>query len=273
MRFSLAALVLCAACPTAAAAQSDLDRARIFYNGGNLEGAIEAATAVRVKPPLAASAALIVARARLERFRQSGDPADLNGARKELATLNPFGLSRREMTEWQIGLALALYFENELGAASEWFKTLLVSSREHFTTADAEKLLEWWATSTGRFAEMLSGAERVEKYREMLSTLERELEREPGSQAATYWSIVASRGTGDLSRAWSLAVAAWIRASGIAGTDRLRTDLERLVLHTLIPERAQQRSGQRLDTKATAAEVASLTEEWRSITRRWSGEG
>jgi hypothetical protein len=265
--------VVCLCAPTDVNAQGNLARARRFYNGGNFDAAITAAAPSRSRPTTASSAALIIARARLERFRKTGSPEDLNVARAELTRLDTQHLSGQELIEWQIGLAQALYFENELGPASEWFRTLIPSARARFGSSEAEKLIEWWASATSRLAENLSGTARADKYRELLNMMELELERDPMSRSATFWISVASRGVGDLSRAWNTAVAGWIRARGLAGGEKLRTDIERFVLQTVIPERAQMRTGQRLDAKTTAAEITALTEEWRTVIRRWNTAG
>jgi hypothetical protein len=258
--------------PLPAAAQGDLERARLFYNSGNFDAAIEFATNARSRPATTSSAALIIARARLERFRQSANPEDLDRARAELTALTPQNLSPPEIVEWQIGVGQALYFENELGPAAEWFGTLIPSVRLQMPAADADKLLEWWAGTTSRLAESLSGEARADKYRELLAMMELELQRDPWSRAATYWISVASRGVGDLDRAWNTAIAGWVRARGLVRPAELRADFEQFVTQTVIPERAQMRTGQRLDTKPTMAEVASMTEAWRRMTGRWNGE-
>lgn len=263
---------LCLCVPMAAHAQGSLARARRLYNAGNFDAAITAAAASRSRPSSASSAALIIARARLERFRRTASPEDLSAARTELAMLNTQNLSRQELIEWQIGLAQTLYFEHELGPASEWFRTLIPSVRAQFPAAETEKLIEWWAGATSRLAESLSGTARIDKYRELLTMMELELERDPLSRSATFWISVASRGVGDLNRAWNTAVAGWIRAGGLAGGEQVRSEIERFVLQTIIPERAQMRSGQRLDSKTTATEIAALTDEWRNVLRRWSTE-
>jgi hypothetical protein len=254
-----------------AAAQDDLERARLFYNSGNFDAALASAAAGRRKPATASSAALIIARARLERFRQTADPQDLNGARAELLALTPQDLSRQETMEWQIGVGEALFLENHAGAAAEWFKPLIASARMQLTSIEVEKLLEWWASATSQFAEGLSGNARTEKYREIVQAMEPELEREPASRAANYWIVVGARGAGDLNRAWNAAAAGWIRAKEANGSQQLRADLEQLVQQTIIPERAQMRTGQRLDARATLAEIAAMKEEWGDLTRRWSG--
>jgi hypothetical protein len=275
MRRVATALVIggiCLCVPMGAHAQGNLARARRLYNTGNFDAAIRVAAPSRTRPDTASSAALIIARARLERFRRTAGPEDLSAARTELATLNTQNLSRQELIEWQIGLAQTLYFENELGPASEWFRTLIPSVRTQLPAAETEKLIEWWAGATSRLAESLSGTARVDKYRELLTMMELELERDPLSRSATFWISVASRGVGDVDRAWNTAVAGWIRAGGLAGGEQLRADIERLVLQTIIPERAQMRTGQRLDTKTTAAEITALTDEWRNVLRRWNME-
>jgi hypothetical protein len=77
--------------------------------------------------------------------------------------------------------------------------------------------------------------------------------------------VVALRGTGDLEAAWNAAIAGWIRAGGEEAGRQLRADLNVFVTHTLIPERAQARAGQRLDART----VSELADEWRLITERW----
>ena len=41
-------------------------------------------------------------------------------------------------------------------------------------------------------------------------------------------------------------------------------------VQTLIPERAQARTGQRLDARPTQEEIAALTEQWSALGERWS---
>jgi hypothetical protein len=258
--------------PPSVAAQSALERARILYNAGSLDAAIQAAASERSKPATASSAALIIARARLERFSQTASPEDLDSARQELASLNPLDLSRHEMIEWQIGLGQTLYLENEIGPASEWFRALIPSARAQLPPPEADKLLEWWAATTSKLAESLAGNLREEQHREVLTMMEEELQRDPSSRAATYWIVVASRGVGDLNRAWNTAVAGWIRAKGVARPQELRAELEQFVLYTIVPERAQLRTGQRLDNRETLAEINAMTEEWRKLTSRWDGD-
>ncbi len=259
------------ASPRPAAAQKELKDARRFYNASKFDEAIAAAEPALDKPKVAASASLIIARARLERFRVSADQDDLTAARQELIALNPRKLSPQEAIEWQMGLGETLVFENQPGPASEIFASLFPAARLRFTPAQMDRLIEWWANSTARFAESFTGNARSDNYGRLLMTLRTVLQFDPPSRAGTYWLVVASRGVGDLEGAWNAAVAGWIRAGSMQGGDQLREDLEQYMMQTVIPERARARTGQRQGTGVTTLEIADLTRQWRTLTQRWSG--
>ena len=265
--FAVSALILWSS--GSAAAQSDLERARAFYNAGQFDASIAAATAAKAKPSAAPSATLIAARARLERFRQSNDPQDLALARTELVSLNPRILAPQETIEWQFGLGTALFLDNQPGPAAEMFATVLPTAREKLPAAEFDKLLEWWATTLSRVAESHSGGARKDAYAAMLFSVRRELERDPLSRPAAYWLVIAARGTGDFDGAWNAACTGWIRAGSQPEGAKLRADIDRFVTQTLIPERAQARTGQRLDSKTTQTEIASQTEQWRGLSEQW----
>jgi hypothetical protein len=258
--------------PRPAAAQSDLQRARMLYNAGQFEESIAAATSASSKPATANSARLIIARARLERFRAQGDAKELATARAELVSLKPGSLTPLEAIEWQIGVGTALFLEDQLGPAAEIFATLLPSARARLTSDEFQKLLDWWAIAISRLAESLTGDARKHNYEKLRADARNELERNPFSRPATYWTVVSSRGVGDLDGAWTAAITGWIRMSGQPDGRQLQADLDTFVTRTLIPERAQARTGQRPDAKPTMTEIAALTEEWRAITARWAGE-
>ncbi len=252
-----------------AAAQSDLERARALYNSGEFDASIAAATIARTRPATASSATLIAARARLERFRQKNDPAELAAARADLVSINPTTLAPQEIIEWQIGLGTALFLDNHAGPASEMFSTVLPSARGRLPAAEFDKLLEWWASTLSRVAESQTGAARKDAYSAMLTAVRAELERNPLSRPTAYWVVVAARGAGDFDAAWNSAFAGWIRAGAQPQGEQLRSDLDRFVTQTLIPERAQARTGQRIDARATQAEIAALTEQWRLLAQHW----
>ena len=251
-----------------AQAQSALARARALYNEGRFEEAITAANEAAKRPAIAPSATLIIARSRLERFRM-GDAGELATARGELASINHHDLAPQEVIEWQIGVATALFLENQFGAAAEMLTTVLSTAHERLAPAEFEKLLEWWGTSVTRLAETLTTEARKHAYEQFSADTLRELGRNPLSRPANYWAVVALRGAGHLDAAWSAAIAGWIRGGDQDEGRQLRNDLDTFVRQTLIPERAQARTGQRPEAKTTATETASLTEEWRVVTSRW----
>jgi hypothetical protein len=271
MRSILAVAVLVLVCPIAAAAQSDLERARMLYNEGKFDDSITVAALAKARPAAEASATLIAARARLERFRQNSDPQDLGSARTALVSLNPRSLAPQEIIEWQIGLGTTLFLENQPGPAAEMFSTILPTARASLSAAELEKLVEWWASTAARVAESYSGAARKDAYAAMLKAVRDEVGRNPLSWPASYWLVVAARGAGDLDGAWNAAVTGWIRAGSHQDGKHLREDLDRFVTQTLIPERAQARTGQRLDDAVTEAEITALTEQWRALAEHWQG--
>jgi hypothetical protein len=273
VRLVVAALtVLAISWPQAAAAQGDLKRARTLYNAGQFDEAIAAATPLRDRLDLMSSATLIIARSRLEMFRRAGDPKELATARQELISLNRDSLAAQEAIEWQIGLGTALFLEDQVGPAAEIFRAVIPSARARLTQPEFEKLLEWWGTTMSRLAESLTGDARKQAYERFRSDVMLEVERNPLSNSGMYWMVVSSRGAGDYDGAWSAAVAGWIRAGGQPDGRQLRAEIEVFVAQTLIPERAQARTGQRLDSKATMTEIGALNEEWRALTVRWAGD-
>jgi tetratricopeptide (TPR) repeat protein len=255
--------------PASAAAQSHLEHARTLYNSGQFDEAIAAATTAGKSASAASSAALIIARARLERFRKSGDPEEFATARAELASLNPHNLGPQELIEWQIGIGTALFLENQPGSAAEIFTTVLPSARARLPQPQFDRLLEWWGAAMSQLADTATGEARKHSYELLGSDARLELERNPLSAPATYWTVVALRGAGDLDRAWVAAVAGWVRAGEQPEGRRLRADLDTFVTVTLIPERAQARTGQSLDRAVTMAEIGALKDEWRLLTARW----
>lgn len=260
-------VVLCV--PGIAVAQAELERARMHYNAGEFDESIAAAAAAKARPASVGSATLIGARARLERFRRSGDAADLAVARDELVSLNPTSLSAQETIEWQIGIGTTLFLDHQLGPAAEMFGRVLPLARERLAPAEFDKLLEWWASAVSRMAEGLTPPGRRDAYASLYAAMRDELVRNPLSRPGIYWTVVSARGVGDLEGAWNAAIAGWIRAGSHAGGAEVRAELERFVGQTLIPERAQARTGERLDSKVTVGEIASLTDVWREIIGRW----
>jgi tetratricopeptide (TPR) repeat protein len=243
----------------AGAADDPLARARLLYNQGQFEAAINAAEQARLIPARADAADLVAARAYLERFRQSSTSDDLTNARDRLRRLNPQRFGPRERGEYVVGLGEALFFEGAFGAAASVFDTVL-QSRDEMAGAGRERLLDWWASSIDRETRPRPEIERHGSYQRIRVRMEEELATHPASGSAAYWLAAAARAQGDVQAAWDAAQAGWVRASLAAdrGT-ALRADIDQLVLRAIVPDRA----------RTTAQSPDSLRTEWERFKERW----
>jgi hypothetical protein len=261
-RGAIVAFVLALAGAQLTADERDpIARARLLYNQGRWDEAIQAAAQARTNPTKADSAELIVARVRLERFRERSDSADLIGARDALRRLNPQRFSPRERAEFIVGLGEALYLDGTFGAAATVFESAL--DQDGALEPDRDRVLDWWATALDRDARPRTEFERQAIYARVRDRMQKELGATPSSTAAAYWLSAAARGQGDLQTAWDAAQAGWARAS-LAGdrANALRMDLDRLVLTALVPERA----------RAIGQPPESLRVEWDRFKERWAGD-
>jgi hypothetical protein len=267
MRFCCVAaclLVLAFSAPAAAAEPAALAKARALYNAGSYDAAIDSAAAARREPQFADAAALVLARAHLERFRKASDPVDLSVARETLATIRSSALSPRDQIDLIIGMGQTLYLGELFGAAAELFDTAL-SRASILEPHDRFLLVDWWASALQRVAQSRPPDRRAPIFARIRERMEEQLRVDLGSAAANFWLAVAARGEGDLERAWDAAIAAWVRSTLTPETStRLRSDLDRLVGQALIPERARTRSGQQqTDT------IAELRAEWEVVKQQW----
>src|SRR5258708_1540413 len=115
-----AILVSIVASTAGAAAKPDfLTAARQFYNQGQYDQALAAAKQAGSIPSTTSSARLIMGRARLERFRDTPVPQELDDARADLRAVDPHALVPRERIELQVGLGELLYLEDHFGPAAE----------------------------------------------------------------------------------------------------------------------------------------------------------
>ncbi len=258
------ALTLASAGPALAAEPASLARARVMYNAGTFDAAIDAAATARRDPRFADAAALVFARAHLERFRLGADPADLTTARETLATVRPEALSSRDQIDLLIGLGQTLYLGDSFGAAAELFDNAL-GRATMLPLPDRRKLLDWWATAVEREAQTRPAERRAALFTRLGERMIEELLVEPGSPVANYWLAAAARGAGDLDRAWDAAVAAWVRATlAPDSAEKLREDVGRLVGDALIPERARTRPA-----REQLEAAASLRAEWDLVKQNW----
>ena len=256
---------LCLLVPAAGYAQDPLGEARRLYNSGQYDAAERAARLALANPGTANGARVVLGRAQLERYRQTDAPADLAEARAALREVDPRTLDAREKVELTIGLAETLFLEDRFASAAEIFATVLESSRILGAAAHA-RVLDWWATSLDRYAQSLRVRDREPVFRRISDRMQAELTQEPGSATANYWAVASVRGVGDIDAAWNAAMAAWVRAG--LGPDRgagVRSDLDRMVLDGIIPDRAA-----RLELKDPTAAIAGMVSEWELFKSDWT---
>jgi len=264
--FTVVLTALAAGAPRAEAARKPdpLAAARQFYNLAQYDRAIDAAREAASRPAAMPAARLIMGRSRLEKYRSSQEAGDLDAARADLRAVDPAALDPRGRAELQVGLGELLFFEDRFGAAAELLGPVVEQPPALAPEARA-RALDWWATALDRHAQTLAAADRAAIHARVIARMEEELRRDPVSAPAGYWIAAASRATGDLDRAWSAAMAGWVRATlahdrGLA----LRTDLDKLVTDGIIPDRAaraQARDRRQLQT--------TLAAEWDNFKKIW----
>ncbi len=269
----LMASLLVVVCGVGSMAQREADpltRARQAYNQQEFDQAVALAVEARQTPAWANSAALVLSRSLLGRFRLVGDVADVAVARQALLSVDPSPLLVTEKAELHLGMAELLFVDDQFGAAAELFEVAL-DRPGMVTAAQRDRVLEWWAASLDRHAQLAPDGERQMRYGRLLARLEVESSRGPASPVVTYWLAAAARGVDDPDRAWSLAIAGWIQAPAIAGAQgpALRADLDRLMVDAIIPERAR-RTAPDGDPEALKAALAS---EWAAIKAKWGSGG
>jgi hypothetical protein len=264
-RALIAAIVLALLWPPAAGAtRAELARARSLYNQRQFDEAIEAADLARQTPETADAAAVVLARAHLERYRERVDPADLSAARTALAAIKPAGLDGRDRLEFLIALGTSLFLEDDFGAAAEIFASGL--GRAEALDPDLyDAFLDWWGSAVERRAANADRTLRIAAFERMSVRMNDELSRNPSSAVAGYWVVVAARGVGNPQRAWDAAVASWVRAR-LAGerTSSLRADLDRVVREGIIPDRVRD-----LPVDQRAQAESELRAEWELVKEKW----
>ena len=241
------------------AAEDPLAKARLLYNQGQFEQAINAAEQARLTPAHADAADLVAARAYLERFRASAEPGDLVNARDRLRRIDPQRFAPRDRGEFVVGLGEALYFEGAFGASADVLDTIV---RTHdLLSGDArERVLDWWASALDRETRPRPEIDRLGVYQRIRARMDDELTAHPGSGTAAYWLAAAARSQGDLQGAWDAALAGWVRAPLTADRGaKLRADLDTLVLRAIVPDRA----------RASAQTLESLRQQWEQFKDRW----
>lgn len=263
--FALVLLLAVALGATAASAAEPpaLARARALFNDGDYDAAIDAAQSVRADAVFGDTAALVLARAHLERYRMAASLADLAAARAELSAIRRTALSPRDQVDLLVGLGQTLYFGEQFGAAAQLFASALQRAAL-LVERDRDLLLDWWASALDREAQSRPPEQRAPLFAQVTERMNRVLAGELGNAVANYWLVAAARGEGDLERAWDNAVAGWVRASLAPDSAMsLREDIDRLVLEALIPERARTRPAREDPEVALRVEWERVKEGWK----------
>jgi tetratricopeptide (TPR) repeat protein len=250
--------------PAVAQAQrAELAKARALYNERQFAGAIESATAAQSDPTTADAAAIVLARAHLERYREQADPSDLSAAREALTSVRAATLNSRDRIEFLLALGESLFLEDDFGAAAEVFESGLESAREDPELFDA--MLDWWASAVERLAATSGKDARLDAFDRLSDRMTAELARNPASATASYWLVVALRGAGNAIRAWDAAVAGWARARLMGDRSAaFRSDINRLILDGIIPDRVRT-----VAPDQRAAAEAQLKAEWELVKEKW----
>jgi len=260
-----AAVILIGLAPAAHANEPpSLAKARMLYNESAYEGAIDAAAVARLDPSWADAAALVIARAHLERYRQRADAADLTAARDALTSIRLSALNARDQVDLIVGLGQSLYLGEVYGAAAELFDTALARA-SILDARDRYLLLDWWATALDREAQSRPVEHRAGVFERISARMEVELSQDPANPVANYWRAVAARGMGDIDGAWHSAVAAWVRSTlSPESAQDLRADLDRLMTQALIPERSRTLVG-----RDPQEALSALRTEWEIVKEQW----
>jgi len=245
-------------------ARADLAKARTLYNQKQFDEAIAAALQARRQPELADMAAIVLARAHLDRYRDRADPSDLSAAREALSAVRATSLDARDQSELILALGQSLFLEDDFGAAAE----MLESGIERAASADpalSEAFMEWWGSSIERLAGTMSRDPRHALFRRLFAGAREELARHPTSAAAIYWTAAALRGSGELDRAWDAAVAGWVRSRLLGDRSAtLRADLDRLVLQGIVPDRIRH-----LVSEQQPGAESQLKADWELVKEKW----
>src|SRR6185436_6668431 len=145
-------------------------------------------------------ARVVLGRIQLERYRRSAASTDLDEARAALRSVDPAALDPQERVELVLGLAEALYFDEQFSAAAELFGGALDASTP-LGAAAHERVLDWWATALDRHLQSRPPAERGRDYERLLVRMTEEIGRDAGSTPASYWIAASTRAAGDADRA------------------------------------------------------------------------
>jgi hypothetical protein len=142
-----------------------LTTAREHYNAARYSEAIRAAQDAKATPAQVQPATVVLARAYLERYRQTLVVNDLTLAREALRVIDASALTSRDRVELLIAFGQSLYFDEAYSlderfvAAAEQFEMAL-SYADVLDVASRDRLFEWWAGALDRQAQQGSDVAR-----------------------------------------------------------------------------------------------------------------
>ena len=101
--------------------------------------------------------------ARCSNDPRTGDATDLEAARSALLSVNPARLKATESSELHLGMAELMFIDDQFGTATEMFEVAL--DRPGMVPAQSrDRVLEWWAASLDRYAQLSPDTHRMPKY-------------------------------------------------------------------------------------------------------------
>src|SRR5689334_20498240 len=146
VRFAALLVLLAVSAAPLSAQRADLAKARSLYNQRQFDAAIEAADAAQKMPATADAATVLMARARLERYRERANPDDLAAARVALGTVRVSNLDARDNIDFLMALGEALFFEDDYGAAAALFESGIDPAVAQGPKT-GEAMIEWWGSA------------------------------------------------------------------------------------------------------------------------------
>ena len=177
-------------------------------------------TAARKTPDTADAAAIVLARAHLERYRQLADPTDLGAARSALS-----GVERRSARHARPRRVpdRARRLAVPRGRLRRGRRDLRVGDGDRAggrRRAPARRCSTGTASAMERWAAPYVTSRRAQMLTRLVARMEREQAKNPGlaGRRPTGWPR-ACAAQGDTDRAWQAAIAAWVRAP-LAGDAR-----------------------------------------------------
>src|SRR5439155_24320575 len=127
----------------AARAEDALSEARRLYNLGEYDSAERLAREAARVPATANASGVVLGRVQLERYRRSAMLQDLAEARSTLIAVDRRALDPRERIELAIGLAEAMYLDDQFAVSAEMFASVIDLSATLAPSAH-DRVLDWW---------------------------------------------------------------------------------------------------------------------------------